>query len=57
MRLGLGRKPLTLEDLLGPGQRIPWPRRSRRMGRKALAELVARSQRGRTGCVQPRSRA
>ncbi len=57
MRLGLGRKPLTLEDLPGPGQRIPRPRRSRRRGRKAPAELVAWSQRGRTGCVRPGSRA
>ena len=32
MRLGLERKPLTFEDLLCPGQRLPRPRRSRRKG-------------------------
>ena len=55
LRLGLERKPLTFEDLVWPGQRIPRPRRSRRKGRMAPIELIARSQRRRTGCVLPRS--
>ena len=55
MRLDLERKPLTFEGLLWPGQRIPMPRRSRRKGRTAPVELIARSQRRRTGCVLPRS--
>ena len=57
MRLGPEPKPLTLEELLGPGQRIPLPRRSHRRGRKAPVEFVPRSRRGRTGYVPPRSRA
>lgn len=32
MRLGFAKKPLALEDILWPGQRIPRPRRSRRRG-------------------------
>ena len=32
MRLGFVRKPLSLDDLLWPGQRIPRPKRSRRKG-------------------------
>ncbi len=55
LRLGLERKPLTFEDLLWPGQRIPRPRRSRRKGRMAPVELSARSQRRRPGCGLPRS--
>ena len=41
MRLGFERAPLTFEDLLWPGQRIPRPRRSRREGRMAPVELAA----------------
>ena len=33
MRLGIARAPLTFEDILWPGQRIPRPKRSRRKGR------------------------
>ena len=33
MRLGFARQPLTFEDILWPGQRIPRPKRSRRKGR------------------------
>ena len=32
MRLGFVKKPLALEDILWPGQRIPRPKRSRRKG-------------------------
>ena len=32
MRLGFAKKPLALEDILWPGQRIPRPKRSRRKG-------------------------
>ena len=32
MRLGFATRPLTFEDILWPGQRIPRPRRSRRKG-------------------------
>ena len=46
MRLGLERKPLTFEDLLWPGQPIPRPRRSRRKGRMAPAQLVTQARRG-----------
>ena len=46
MRLGLERKPLTFEDLLWPGQRIPRPRRSRRKGRVAPVQLVALARQG-----------
>lgn len=33
MRLGFARQPLTFEDILWPGQRIPRRKRSRRKGR------------------------
>ncbi|MYD99284.1 MAG: hypothetical protein F4X98_18115 [Gammaproteobacteria bacterium] len=46
MRRGLERKPLTFEDLLWPGQRIPPPGRSRRKGRMASVELFARALQG-----------
>ena len=46
MRLGIERAPLTFEDLLWPGQRIPRPRRSRRKGRLASVELIARALQG-----------
>ena len=57
MRLGLERKPLTFEDLLGPGQCIPKLRRSRRKGRMAPVELVARALQGGPPCERPRHRA
>ena len=53
MRLDFERKPLTFEDLLWPGQRIPRPRRSRRKSRMAPVELVAQARRGRPGFGQP----
>ena len=37
MRLGYARAPLTFEDILWPGQRIPRPKRSRRKGRALAA--------------------
>jgi len=57
MRLGFERKPLTFEDLLWPDQRIPRPRRSRRKGRMAPVEFVARSQTGGRGFGQSRHEA
>ncbi len=54
MRLGFERKPLTFEDLLWPGQRIPRPRRSRRKGRMAPVELVARAELGGRPFGQPK---
>ena len=56
MRLGLERKPLTFEDLLWPGQRIPRPRRSRRRGRMAPVDLVARALKGGRRFALPRHR-
>ena len=49
MRLGIERAPLTFEDLLWPGQRIPRPRRSRRKGRMVPVQLMAQAQLGRRG--------
>ena len=57
MRFGLERKPLTFEDLLWPDERISRPRRSRRMGRKAQVDLVARTLQGGWRFGQPRHRA
>jgi len=37
MRLGFARQPLTFEDILWPGQRIPRRKRSRRKGRVLAA--------------------
>jgi len=37
MRLGIANEPLRYEDILWPGQRGPWPKRSRRKGRKMVA--------------------
>ena len=54
MRLGIERAPLTFEDLLWPGQRIPRPRRSRRKGRLAPVQLVAQAQWGGRGFGQTR---
>ena len=54
MRVGLERKPLTFENLLWPGQRIPRWRRSRRKGRMAPVRLVPQARRGRLGFGQPR---
>ena len=54
MRFGIKRAPMTFEDPLWSGQRIPRPRRSRRKGRRAPVELVAQSLRARQGFGQPR---
>ena len=37
MRLGLAGKPLRYEDILWPGERVPRPKRSRRMGMRTAA--------------------
>ena len=37
MRLGFVKEPLSLEDILGPGQQIPRPKRTRRKGRPLAA--------------------
>lgn len=37
MRLGLAKKPLRYEDILWPGERVPRPKRSRRMGMRTAA--------------------
>ena len=57
MRLGIERAPLTFEDLLWPGQRIPRPRRSRRKGRVAPVQLVAQARRKKLSFGQPQNRA
>ena len=37
MRLGFAKEPLSFEDLVWPGERVPRPKRARRRGRKAIA--------------------
>ena len=37
MRLGFAKEPLSFEDLIWPGERVPRPKRARRRGRKAIA--------------------
>ena len=37
MWLGFAKAPLTFEDLIWPGERVPRPKRARRRGKKAIA--------------------
>ena len=37
MRVGFAEEPLSFEDLIWPGERVPRPKRARRRGRKAIA--------------------
>ena len=37
IRLGFAKEPLSFEDLVWPGERVPRLKRARRRGRKAIA--------------------
>ena len=41
MRLGFALEPLRYEDILWPGQAVPWPKRERRKGRVVGVSMEA----------------